>query len=358
MSYKKNQCPYISMSMLLALAFLFCPFFFVHAQTTPAVNGQLLLTTSPLPIDLNVSPGSTVSAPIKIKNDGDQPENLKVTLMKFKADPTTGATILSDRQPGDNYFDWVTFSDPTFTLQSNEWKTITATFNVPKTASFDYYYAIVFFRANQQVAPGTRQTVMNGGTATLVLLTADVPNAKKELTLDSFTVNKNIFEFLPANFNIKLTNTGNVHVIPHGNIFITKDGQNNIATLDVNDTQGSILPDSPRTFATAWVDGFPVYVPKLDNGTAMQDAKGNPIQELKWNFADASKLRWGKYTAHLFLVYDNGTRDVPIEGIVSFWVVPWRLVLYFILVILVPALAVYIFMKWRMKKLKKQYSNR
>ncbi|MDR3583243.1 MAG: hypothetical protein P4L62_02705, partial [Candidatus Pacebacteria bacterium] len=50
------------------------------------------------------------------------------------------------------------------------------------------------------------------------------------------------------------------------------------------------------------------------------------VQELKWNFADASKLRWGKYTAKLVLVYDNGQRDVPIEGEVSFWVVPWRLV--------------------------------
>ena len=47
--------------------------------------------------------------------------------------------------------------------------------------------------------------------------------------------------------------------------------------------------------------------------------------KLTWNFADASKLRFGKYTAHLFLVYDDGMRDVPIEGTVTFWVVPWRL---------------------------------
>ena len=287
-----------------------------------------------MPINLNVAPGSTVTAPVKIKNDGNQSEDLKVTLMKFKADPITGATILGEREPADNYFDWVTFSDPTFTLQPNEWKTITATFNVPATASFDYYYAIVFFRANQAVKPGDRQTVLNGGTATLVLLTADVPNAKKELTLDSFGVNKNIFEFLPAIFDIKIKNTGNVHIIPHGNIFISKDGQKDIAVLDVNANQGSILPNSPRTFASDWKDGFPVYVPKMDNGNNLKDEKGNLVQELKWNFADASKLRWGKYTAKLVLVYDNGQRDVPIEGEVAFWVLPWRLLIggFFILV--------------------------
>jgi hypothetical protein len=311
-----------------ALLLIFCFSLPASAQTTPASpagGGELRLTTSPLPINLNTAPGSSISTPLKIKNDGNQSENLKVTLMKFNADPTTGATILSDRESTDSYFDWVTFSDPTFTLPPGEWKTITATFNVPESASFDYYYAIVFFRADQQVKPGDRQTVLNGGTATLVLLTANVPGAKKQLTVDQFSVSKNIFEFLPATFTTRIKNTGNVHIIPHGNIFISR-GNQTVATLDVNATQGSILPNSPRNFQTQWIDGFPVYTAKEENGVQLKDAQGNLIQELKWNWADASKLRVGKYTAKLLLVYDNGQRDVPIEGEVSFWVVPWRLI--------------------------------
>jgi hypothetical protein len=310
------------------------PFFFVLlafflvllASSASAQSGELRLTTSPLPINLKVTPGSSVSAALKIKNDGNQAENLKISLMKFKADPVTGAAILADRAPEDSYFDWVTFSDPTFTLPSNEWKTVTATFNVPTTAAFDYYYAIVFFRADQQVAPGDRQTVLNGGTATLVLLTADVPGAKKEVSLDQFSVNKNIFEFLPAIFSVKAKNTGNVHIIPHGNIFIENGNGQTVATLDVNATQGSILPDAPRTFTTDWSDGFPVYVPKEENGVSAKDDKGNIIKELKWDFADASKLRFGRYTAKLVLVYDDGQRDVPIESEVTFWVMPWRVI--------------------------------
>jgi len=213
-SYDKK----LAMWLLAAMLFLVSP---ALAQTT----GELRLTTSPLPINLKIAPGSSISTTLKIKNDGNQSENLKVTLMKFKADPNTGATILMDREATDSYFDWVALSDPTFTLPTNEWKTITATFNVPATAAFDYYYAIVFFRADQQVKPGDRQTVLNGGTATLVLLTADVPGAKKQLELDRFSVNKNIFEFLPSTFDIKIKNTGNVHIIPHGNIFITGGSQ-------------------------------------------------------------------------------------------------------------------------------------
>jgi hypothetical protein len=307
---------YLKKTFLTILALAICSISFpAHAQSP---SGELRLTTSPLPINLKVMPGSSVSTPLKIKNDGTQDENLKAVLMKFKADPTTGATLLSEREATDQYFDWVTFSEPTFTLKPNEWKTITATFNVPATAAFDYYYSIVFFRADQQVKAGDRQTVLNGGTATMVLLTAEVPGAKKELQLEQFSVEKNIFEFLPVNFSIKIRNTGNVHVIPHGNIFINDGGQKDVAILNVNDTQGSILPDSPRSFQSNWKDGFPVYTEKEENGVKSM--------ELKWNFADASKLRWGKHTAKLLVVYDNGQRDIPIEGEVTFWVIPWRLI--------------------------------
>lgn len=291
-----------------------------------AESGELRLTTSPLPINLKVEPGSSISTALKIKNDGNQSEDLKVSLMKFKADPATGAAILSDREPTDGYFDWVTFSDPTFTLPQNEWKTVTATFTVPNTAAFDYYYAIVFFRADQDVKPGEQQTVLNGGTATLVLLTVDVPGARKQIELDRFSVDRNIFEFLPTTFDVRVKNTGDVHVIPHGNVFISRSGSDeNIAILNVNATQGSVLPDSPRTFSPDWSDGFPVYVAKEENGAPQKNAEGNLIRELKWNFADAAKLRFGKYQAKLLLVYDDGTRDVPIESEVSFWVIPWRL---------------------------------
>ena len=296
---------------------------------TPALaqsTGELRLTTSPLPINLHVTPGSSVSAALKIKNDGNQSETLKAVLMKFKADPVTGATVLADREPTDSYFDWVTFSDPTFALPSNEWKTVTATFSVPDTAAFDYYYAVVFLRADQGINPSGK-TVLNGGTATLVLLTVDVPGAKKQLDLEKFSVDRNIFEFLPASFDVKIRNTGNVHVIPHGNIFISRDGGKDIAVLDVNATQGSTLPNAPRTFTTDWSDGFPVYVAEEDgNGIKQKDAKGNLIEELKWDWANASHLRFGKYTAKLLLVYDDGQRDVPIESQVTFWVIPWRLV--------------------------------
>lgn len=299
---------------------------FVASASAQSSSGDLRLTTSPLPINLKVIPGTTVSANVKVKNDGIRSENIKVTLMKFKADSITGTPTLSERQQGDEYFDWVTFSEDKFTLPVNEWKTITATFNVPSNASFGYYYAVVFTRDQENVSAGERQTVLVGGMATLVLLEAQVPNAKREIEVADFSVDKSMFEFLPATFSIKLRNSGNVHVAPRGNIFISRGDQKDIAIIEVNPNKGSILPDSPRTFQEQWSDGFPYYIDKQADGKIATDENGKVMQELKWNFGEVSKLRWGKYTAKMLLVYDDGKKDVPVEAEVSFWVVPWRVV--------------------------------
>jgi hypothetical protein len=318
-------------------------------------TGDLRLTSSPLPINLKTTPGTSVTATLRVKNDGLQAENIKVSLMKFKANPQTGVPMLSDREPGDDYFDWVTFSEPTFILPVNEWKTLTATFNVPTTASFGYYYAIVFSRAEELLPTEGQKTVIQGGMATLVLLEVQVPNAKREIKVTDFSVDKQMFEFLPAAFSVKLRNTGNVHVVPRGNIFLSRGGQKDIAILDINPNLGSILPNSPRNFQPEWSDGFPVYLPKIQDGKAVLDAKGNQAMKLKWDFKDASKLRFGKYTAKMLLVYDDGQRDVPLEATVSFWIVPWRVIWYVLLALFIPAFLVYVYMKWRMKKMRKQY---
>ena len=179
-------------------------------------------------------------------------------------------------------------------------------------------------RADAKVEGGNQNTVIVGGTAILALVEAKVPGAKRVASVTDFSVGKRMYEFLPAAFRVRLQNTGNVHVAPRGNIFITKGGKD-ITTLEVNPYKGNILPDSARIFEESWSDGFPVYQEKLENGNAVLDESGQQVTELSWNWKDASKLRWGKYTAKLLLTYDDGQRDVPIEGEVSFWVWPWRL---------------------------------
>jgi hypothetical protein len=245
--------------------------------------------------------------------------------MKFEAYEDTGKPALMDPEPSDEFIKWVTFSEPTFKIAPGEWKTIQATIAPPKEAAFGYYYAFVFARANENLTLEERANALSGGTAVLALLDVDVPGAKREVTLEKFAA-KNFYEFLPATFTVTLKNGGNVHGAPRGNIFIDKGDDKDIALLEVNKEKGNILPSSKRTFEVTWDEGFPKYVPKIVDGKEVKDADGNTEMELQWNWNELSNIRFGHYTAKLLMIYDDGTHDVPLEGEVSFWVIPWRII--------------------------------
>lgn len=330
------------------LASLFLPAI-VHAQASD--SGALNLTTSPLPISIMAKPGETVSTELRVKNSGTKSELLKVGLMKFTAYGEEGKPELKDREAGDDYFDWVTFSENRFVAQPNEWKSITMTVALPKTAAFDYYYAVTFSRADGSVAAADRQAKVQGGTAILVLVEADVPGAVRTAQITSFTTSHKTYEFLPVDFSIKIKNTGNVHLAPTGNIFILK-GKKVVDTIQVNATEGNVLPGSSRIFQSSWTNGFPSYETKNVDGKVVLK-NGKPVQELSWKITQIKNLRAGKYTAHLTMVYDDGHRDVPLDATVSFWVIPWRIIALFVLLPLaILALIVYLVVSRRRYKKK------
>lgn len=311
---------HLGVSFLLVLTGIFFVPLIVSAE-----EGALRIITSPLPISLVALPGTTVTTELKVKNAGTEAETLKIDILKFNAYEDTGKPALHDIEPNDEFAKWVTFSEPSFTVLPEEWKTVTATFTVPEEASFGYYYAFVFTRAKDAEDLAPQETAVVGGTAVLVLLEARVPDAKREITVAEFSTDKTVYEFLPVNFTVNLKNSGNVHVAPRGNIFLSRGKEKDIALLDLNASKGSILPGSARVFESSWEDGFPVYEETIEDGHVVLDELGNQTYHLTWNFENASHLRIGKYTATMLLVYDDGTRDIPIEGVVSFWVMPWRL---------------------------------
>jgi hypothetical protein len=336
--------------MLRRLALTLCSFVLTFGWLAPvltaparAADGDsrpLNLTTSPLPISLNTEPGKTVSTDLRVKQNGGATERLKVSLMKFTAFGEEGKPRLVDREPGDSYFDWVRFDKTSFDAPNNVWQTVKMTINVPKAnAAFGYYYAAVFSRVGDDVKLGPRTNAIAGGTAVLVLLDVKVAGAHRAVDLERFQVERGVYEFLPAKFSTKFKNTGNVHVVPHGNIFITK-GNKQVGMLEVNLEQGNLLPESKRVYPSEWLDGFPHYEPVVEDGKVKLDGKGKQMRKLVWSNGRPGEkdlvphLRMGKYTAHLFAVYDDGERDVALEAEVSFWVIPWRGLLIVLVVIL------------------------
>jgi hypothetical protein len=300
-----------------------------------AASSGVNLTTSPLPVNLAARPGSSISTELRIQNASNTTQKIKLSLMKFSAYGESGKPALQDRAPGDDYFDWVSFSPSVFQAPPNQWMSVKMTINIPGSAAFGYYYAVVFSPADQK--PTGKGNVLLGSTAILVLLDVKSPNAKRSAKVVDFSVDKKTYEFLPVNFSVRLHNDGNVHLLPGGSIYI-KRGSKQVAVLPFNAQHGNILPNSYRIYTSSWSDGFPVYTPKQQNGRVVLDKDGKPVTYLKWDFSRVPHLKFGHYTANLLAVYDNGSRDVPMEASVSFWVVPWRIIGF---IIVVGGLAIY-----------------
>ena len=222
-------------------------------------------------------------------------------------------------------FKWISFSDPQFTLAPLETKTIGVTITPSKTAGLGYYYGMIFQRIAEQEATG-KQAIVAGAPAVSILLEVKSPHAKRELQLVDFTTDSLFYEYLPTTFRATIKNTGNIHLMPAGDIFIDSLRTKEVAIIPFNQGRGNILPQSTRVFEVAWDDAMIVRTNEDAEGKSMTNAKGNPVYRTKFDFdKPLSTFRIGKYTANILMVYDNGERDVPLEATVSFWVIPWKI---------------------------------
>ncbi|MGE5042117.1 MAG: hypothetical protein ACM3IJ_04410 [Candidatus Levyibacteriota bacterium] len=314
----------MSFKKLSFLSFLFLLVSFLLVKSAAAQTTGINLTLAPTFISLHTDPGKEVNSKFTVKNNSNVTENLQLSLVQFQGSASSSRGLsLKDVDKNDPFVKWVKFSDEEFSLAPNQQKTISVTVSPPQEAALGYYYGILVSRKTE--SGSGNGAVVSGAPAIPLLLEVRSPNAKKEMQLVSFLTDSFFYEYLPTNFQVKIKNTGNVFGVASGTIFIDSLAKKQIATINVNEGKGNILPSSDRTFDAAWAEGFAVRTPKTENGKTVLDSKGKPVYETHFDFSKADKFRIGRYTAHLLMVYDNGERDIPLEATVSFWVIPWKI---------------------------------
>lgn len=291
----------------------------VWSHHAGAVSSDFSLQVSPSPLVATLKPGQNTDLELKIHNGGSSTENLKIAARGFTQDNANGKIVIDDASPTD-VGGWVSFSKPTFTIASGQWITEKVHMAIPSQAGFSYSFALVISRQTNVLAPSGQS--VNASVAVFTLINIDRPGAVKKLEIKNVTSSQNIYEYLPATFDIAIKNTGNTIVQPFGDVYIQRgdNDQHPITALGLNDMHGYILPGKTRTLTVSWVDGFPAY-------KTTTDANGNQKQDLAWNWSKLSNFRIGSYTAKVYAVYNDGQRDVPLEQNVTFWVLPWRLIL-------------------------------
>lgn len=300
-----------------------------------AADNEFYLQVSPSPLVVTIKPGQTMSYDLKIRNAGSQTEKLQIVPRSFIIDNATGQVSFDDTKKPAEIGDWTSFSDPNFTVQPGEWFTQKITLAIPKEAGFSYSFAFVISR-QESPPPSNVGRELKGQVAVFALVNIDKPGATRVLQLEKLSTDSSIYEYLPTKINVQLKNSGNSIVRPSGNIFMQRGSTDEapISTLQVNPTEGYILPGSARTLSVDWTEGYPA-------ARTITDSSGKTHIEQDWNLANLSNLRFGQYTAKLVAIYNDGQRDIPVMGEVSFWVIPWKFLLALLIVISLIGLGIW-----------------
>jgi hypothetical protein len=315
----RKQTRYIIFAFIVSLA---CAGLIAMPKSVSAADGgEFSLQVSPSPLVTTLKPGQTTTVELKVRNAGSQTEKLKIAPRSFTINNTTGELKFDDTVVP-QVASWTSFASPNFTVDPGQTFTEEVKFAVPKDAGFSYSFALVINRQNVSQTTDVAGRLLKGSIATFTLINIDRPGATRQLQIADFSTNQSIYEYLPAKLNIQLRNTGNTIVQPAGNVFIQRGSNDKVPinTLPVNQNNGYILPGSVRTLSVDWSDGFQV----LHSVTA---GDGTTSQQLSWDWSNLSHLRIGRYTAKLVAIYNDGQRDIPVMGEVSFWVIPWKLLL-------------------------------
>lgn len=335
--------------VVVGLAAALSGFGLSHASADTPGNFSLQVTPSPLVA--TVKPGVKTQLELKIHNNGTGTEALKIEPRAFRLSQDSKNVNLLDTTPPD-ISSWISFSGARFTIQPGQWYSEEVVLSVPKDAGFSYSFALVISRQSDPKPTGAGRLIQ-GSLAVFTLVNVDRPGATSELKVASFTTTKHIYEYLPATFSVDFKNTGNTIAQPYGNLFVQRsaNSQTPLATMPVNATKGYILPGTTRTITASWTDGFPAY-------KTITNADGTTSQKLIWNWGNLSHLRIGRYTAHLVAVYNQAGHDTPLESTITFWVIPWKLLLIPLALLLLIVFAIYMLVRSIVRGVKKRSSKR
>jgi len=305
MDYKKLIIPLLA---LLAVVFLF--FGFVTKAASP---GETSISISPLTFDLAGNPGDSLVNELLVRNSGKDTVGVSIEAQDFVATGEEGDINLTDNKSSYSLASWVQSDTGTFNLNGGQQKRVKFSINIPYKAEPGGHYASVYAKISPTLSKTASGSYVGQKIGSLVLLRV-AGAAKENAKIESFKTSKQTYSKGPVNFDIRIGNTGTVHLKPKGIIAVTDMWGKKIADVTVD--QKNVLPGATRHLTAKW-DKTPSF---------------------------------GKYTATLLSYY--GTENKQLTAATTFWIIPWRTILIWVVVILAIIAAAYIGRK-RLKEASK-----
>lgn len=292
------------------------------------------LTISPPLMEFDARPGDQLVDVVKLYNETNEPLTLIASVQNFKALGETGTPEFLPVKEENDLASWIKLDEKEITLAPQERKSVLFTIKVPGDAEPGGHFAGILWSETGAAAPeeGEAAVGLVAKTGTLILVrVAGVINEAGRIV--EFKTDKTSYNYLPANFVLRFENTGNVHLKPTGTVEIRNMWGKKVAQFTVNENLSNVLPKSIRRFEATW------------------QKEEMPAGASEWQ-KERQNGAWGKYTALVTLNY--GVGGSVVQAKTSFWVFPWRVALFYlvllVIIVLLLAQGVKKYNKWILKK--------
>jgi Bacterial protein of unknown function (DUF916) len=205
-------------------------------------------TIIPPRFDLFGNPGDTIAEKVKVVNQSTENIQYSTQVDNFTANGDDGGVaILDPSTPSTSYAlaKWITVEPANFTVNAGETTILNVQIKVPKTGEPGGHYASVLIKRSGQASPGGASVDTRIGSLILLRVSGSVTES---MNIDSFAPADSFAQYGPVTFNMKLNNSGNVHVAPKGTIVITNMFNKKVAEIPV--TSSNVLPGSSRVISS------------------------------------------------------------------------------------------------------------
>jgi hypothetical protein len=275
------------------------------------------LTLTPIRLEIAGDPGQLVVEQMTLINESSTNQTYYSSYANFEAEGETGTPTFVPAK--DDLGTWMEVS-PSVTLAPAESKIVPIKINIPKDADAGGHFAAIFWGTTPtNTAPGS--VAIGAKTGMLVLLRVNGAVSEKGGVLEFATKNKQTFyTSLPVSLYYRFQNSGGDRIKPAGSIIFKNIFGLTSAKIDGNPVEGNILPNSIRKFETVW---------QGKDGPTPPENQGNFFTQVgyEWN-----NFAFGRYNAELNLTYGTGNESAV--AAFSFWVFPWQLTLFLLIVLL------------------------
>ncbi|KKR04322.1 MAG: hypothetical protein UT30_C0009G0032 [Candidatus Uhrbacteria bacterium GW2011_GWF2_39_13] len=259
---------------------------------------------SPSMLEISSARGEVIHETFTILNTGSSEQTYFFDRVAFKPMEESGTPLFSqETKEASALTSWISFPETQVRVLPASKADVPFEIAIPDDIASGGYYAAITVSPTPTDIVTTNGAIIDAKTAILVLLTVEGETTQQLQLLDFHGAL--LSSSLPfSSFQFRVQNQGNVHVVPRGQITLKGFFGQTIQVIEVNTVEGRVLPSSTRQFEAQY-----------------------PQETLSWLGKagyQLSHLSIGPMTADLALSYGS---EGTLFSSLTFWIVPWELIL-------------------------------